>query len=120
MSEASARAHDGRLKIGAVAQFEISKRAHLAAARLIATLRTIVEDDEQPGLRVTTLASIEPAIGGDMWAGLLRDGAEIARRLGEQIEANDAVARDEIDAEDWAALGTAFGIIVRRDHRRST
>jgi hypothetical protein len=58
--------------------------------------------------------------GGNAWAGLLRDGAEIARRLREQIEANDAVARDEIDAEDWAALGTAFGVIVRRDHRRNT
>ena len=58
--------------------------------------------------------------GGGIWAGLLRDGAEIARRLREQIEANAAPARDEIDAEDWAALGTAFGVIVRRDHRGNT
>jgi hypothetical protein len=58
--------------------------------------------------------------GGDVWAGLLRDDAEIARRLREQVEANDAVARDEIDVEDWVALGTAFGVIVRRDHRRNT
>jgi hypothetical protein len=56
----------------------------------------------------------------DIWAGLLRDGAEVARRLTEQIGANGIVARDEIDAEDWAALGDAFGIIVRRDNRRNT
>jgi hypothetical protein len=55
----------------------------------------------------------------DVWAGLLRDGADVARRLTEQIEAKRAVARDEIDAEDWAALGDAFGIIVRRDNRRN-
>jgi hypothetical protein len=36
----------------------------------------------------------------------------------ETIEVNCTVARDEIDAEDWAAGGDAFGIIVRRDHRR--
>lgn len=30
---------------------------------------------------------------------------------------NRTVARDEIDAEDWAALGDAFGVIVRRDNR---
>jgi len=58
--------------------------------------------------------------GGDLWAGLLRDGAEIARRLREQIEADAAVTRDAIDAEDWAALRTAFAVIVRRDHRRNT
>jgi hypothetical protein len=56
----------------------------------------------------------------DIWAGLLRDGADVARRVTEQIEANGTVARDEIDAEDWAALGDAFGIIVRRDNRRNT
>ena len=55
----------------------------------------------------------------DVWAGLLRDGADVARRLTEQIDVNRAVARDEIDAEDWAALGDAFGIIVRRDNRRN-
>lgn len=58
--------------------------------------------------------------GGDPWAGLLRDGAEIVRRLREQIEANAAVVRHEIDAEDRAALGAASGVIVRRDHRRNT
>lgn len=58
--------------------------------------------------------------GGDSWAGLLRDGPEIVRRLTEQIEANAVVVRDEIDAEDRAALGAAFGVIVTRDHRRNT
>jgi len=57
---------------------------------------------------------------GNLWAGLLRDGAEIVRRLREQIEADAAVVRDEIDAEDRAALGAASGVIVRRDHRRNT
>jgi hypothetical protein len=49
----------------------------------------------------------------NVWAGLLRDGADVTQRLTEQIEVN----RDEIDADDWAALGDAFGIIVRRDNR---
>jgi hypothetical protein len=53
----------------------------------------------------------------DVWAGLLRDGADVTRRLTEQIEVNRTVARDEIDAKDWAALDGAFGIIVRRDNR---
>ena len=53
----------------------------------------------------------------DVWAGLLRDGADVARRLREQIDVNRAVGRDEIDAEDWTALGDAPGIIVRRDNR---
>jgi hypothetical protein len=55
----------------------------------------------------------------DVWAGLLRDGTDIARRLTEQIEVTPAVARNQIDPEDWAALGDAFGIIVRRDSRRN-
>jgi len=49
----------------------------------------------------------------NVWAGLLRDGADVTQRLTEQIEVN----RGEIDADDWAALGDAFGIIVRRDSR---
>ncbi|MHB8730777.1 MAG: hypothetical protein ACYDAB_03190 [bacterium] len=57
--------------------------------------------------------------GGNLWAGLLRDGAEIVRRLTEQIEANAAVVGEEIDAEDRTALGAASGVIVRRDHRRN-
>ena len=57
---------------------------------------------------------------GNLWVGLLRDGAEIVRRLKVQIEAGAAAVRDEIDAEDRAALGAAFGVIVRRDHRRNT
>src|SRR5579884_3668184 len=55
-----------------------------------------------------------------VWAGLLRDGADVVQRLREQIEANDTVERDEIDAEDWAALDHAFGVIVRRDSRHRT
>jgi hypothetical protein len=55
----------------------------------------------------------------NIWAALLRDGADVRRRLVEQIGMNRTVARHEIDAEDWAALGDAFGIIVRRDNRRS-
>jgi hypothetical protein len=58
--------------------------------------------------------------GGDLWVGLLRDGAEIVRRLTERIEEGATVVRDEIDAEDRAALGAASGVIVRRDHRRKT
>jgi hypothetical protein len=55
----------------------------------------------------------------DIWAGLLRDGTDVARRVTEQIEVTPAVARNEIDPEDWAALGDAFGIIVRRDDHRN-
>lgn len=53
----------------------------------------------------------------DVWAGLLRDGADVKLRLTEQIGGTRTVKRGEIDAEDWAALGDAFGIIVRRDNR---
>jgi len=59
-------------------------------------------------------------VAQDVWAGLLRDGADVVRRLTEQIESDGTVARDEIDPEDWTALGDAFGIIVRRDNRRNT
>ncbi len=55
-----------------------------------------------------------------VWAGLLRDGADVVQRLREQIEANGTTERDEIDAEDWAALDHAFGVIVRRDSRHRT
>jgi hypothetical protein len=55
---------------------------------------------------------------GTVWAGLLRDGEDVAARLTEQIEADGTVARDQIDDEDWAAIHDAFGIIVRRDNRR--
>jgi len=57
--------------------------------------------------------------GGNLWAGLLRDGAEIVGRLTERIEADAAAVGDAIDAEDRAALGAASGVIVRRDHRRN-
>ncbi len=55
----------------------------------------------------------------DVWAGLLRDGADVVRRVTEQIEVTPTVKRNEIDPEDMAALGDAFGVIVRRDNRRN-
>ena len=58
-------------------------------------------------------------VAEDVWAGLLRDGADVVQRLTEQIEADDTIARHEIDGGDWAALRDAFGIIVRRDNRRN-
>ncbi|HEV2360015.1 MAG TPA: hypothetical protein VGZ23_20695 [bacterium] len=51
----------------------------------------------------------------DVWAGLMRDGAEVARRVEEEI---DAGSRDEVDPDDLAALRDAAGIIITRDHRR--
>jgi len=58
--------------------------------------------------------------GAEAWAALLRDGADVAERLAEQIDASAAVTRDDIDPEDWAALTDAFGIVVKRDNRRRT
>ena len=58
-------------------------------------------------------------VQGTVWAGLLRDGEDVVARLTEQFETDGSVARDEIDDEDWTALRDAFGIIVRRDTRRS-
>jgi hypothetical protein len=55
----------------------------------------------------------------DMWAGLMRDGADVARRVEEEIEAGDApVAREDVDPDDLAAIRDAAGVIVTRDHRR--
>jgi hypothetical protein len=55
----------------------------------------------------------------DMWAGLMRDGSDVARRVEEEIEAGDApVAREEVDPDDLAAIRDAAGVIVTRDHRR--
>lgn len=54
----------------------------------------------------------------DMWAGLLRDGADVARRVEEEIDTGGArAAHDEVDAEDLNAIRGAAGIIVTRDHR---
>ncbi|HLW49245.1 MAG TPA: hypothetical protein VKW09_15975 [bacterium] len=54
----------------------------------------------------------------DMWAGLMRDGADVARRVEEEIEAGDApVGREDVDPEDLTAIRDAAGVIVTRDHR---
>jgi hypothetical protein len=58
-------------------------------------------------------------VQGTVWAGLLRDGEDVVARLTEQFETDGTVARDEIDDEDWTAVRDAFGVIVRRDTRRS-
>jgi hypothetical protein len=55
----------------------------------------------------------------DMWAGLMRDGADVARRVEEEIEADDTtVAREDVDPDDLAAIRDSAGLIVTRDHRR--
>jgi len=56
---------------------------------------------------------------GPVWVALLRDGAEIRRRVVEEIESGDSAARDSVDPDDWAALRDAFGVIIRRDNRRN-
>lgn len=56
---------------------------------------------------------------GPAWAALLRDGADLRRRVLEQLEADDTVTQSSIDPEDWAALRDAFGVIVRHDNRRN-
>ena len=84
--------------------------SHELASPVTDLLYTVAQDDADA--EATNLQE-------DVWVGLLRDGADIAQRLTEQIEVNRTVARDEIDAEDWAAIVGAFGIIVRRDNRRN-
>ena len=55
----------------------------------------------------------------DVWAGLMRDGADVARRVEEEMDAGDAaVSRDEVDPDDLAAIRDAAGVIITRDHRR--
>jgi len=54
----------------------------------------------------------------DMWAGLMRDGADVARRVEEEIDTGDAsVSRDEVDPDDLTAIRDAAGVIITRDHR---
>src|SRR5579864_604824 len=54
----------------------------------------------------------------DRWAGLMRDGADVARRVEEEVDANNAaVSRDEIDPDDLVAIRDAAGVIITRDHR---
>lgn len=56
----------------------------------------------------------------EMWAGLMRDGADVACRAEEEIETRGAsAAHDEVDADDLNAIRGAAGVIVTRDHRRS-
>jgi hypothetical protein len=55
----------------------------------------------------------------DVWAGLMRDGADVARRIEEGLETDEALIEpDEVDPDDLAALREAAGVIVTRDHRR--
>jgi hypothetical protein len=58
--------------------------------------------------------------GGPFWAALLLDGAEVRRRVLEELEDDEAAAREAIDPDDWEALRAAYGLIVRRDNRRNT
>ena len=55
----------------------------------------------------------------DIWAGLMRDGADVARRVEEEMDAGDVdVTKDEVDPDDLAAIRDAAGVIITRDHRR--
>lgn len=58
-------------------------------------------------------------LAGPAWAALLRDGAEIRRRILEELEADEAAAPEGIDPDDWAALRSAYAVIVIRDNRRN-
>src|SRR5579863_1863601 len=58
-------------------------------------------------------------LSDDMWAGLLRDGADVARRIEEGLAADAApIGRGDVDPDDLAALRESAGVIVTRDHRR--
>lgn len=57
---------------------------------------------------------------GPAWAALLEDGEEVRRRILEQLEADEAAAKDAIDPDDWAYLRGAYGVIVVHDNRRNT
>ncbi|MGH2402886.1 MAG: hypothetical protein ACRDGN_00335 [bacterium] len=54
---------------------------------------------------------------GNLWAALLQDGSEVARRARELIEAGQTdVSLNAIDSDDWAAVEQAAGLIVMRDN----
>jgi hypothetical protein len=54
---------------------------------------------------------------GNLWAALLQDGADIARRARELIDAGHTdVRHDAVDPDDWTALEQAAGLIVMRDN----
>lgn len=55
----------------------------------------------------------------EMRAGLMRDGADVARRVEEEIETRGAsAAHDDVDAEDLNAIRGAAGVIVTRPSAR--
>ncbi|HET7265136.1 MAG TPA: hypothetical protein VFL28_10740 [bacterium] len=55
----------------------------------------------------------------DTWAGLMRDGADVARRVEEEIDTGGVtVPRENVDPDDLNAIRAAAGVIVTRDHRR--
>lgn len=54
---------------------------------------------------------------GNLWAALLEDGPEVARRSRELLEAGHIeIGQDAIDPEEWASLEHAAGVIVTRDN----
>lgn len=54
---------------------------------------------------------------GNLWAALLQDGSEVARRARELIEAGQTdVSPTAIDPDDWATVEQAAGVIVMRDN----
>lgn len=54
---------------------------------------------------------------GNLWAALLEDGSEVARRARELIEAGQTdFALTDIDPDDWSTLEQAAGVIVMRDN----
>lgn len=57
---------------------------------------------------------------GPAWAALLENGEEVRRRILEQLEADEAAAKDAIDPDDWAYLRGAYGVIVVHDNRRNS
>jgi hypothetical protein len=54
-----------------------------------------------------------------VWAALLLDGSNVRRRVLEQLEDDEAAAKDAVDPDDWEALRGAYGLIIRRDNRRN-
>jgi hypothetical protein len=54
----------------------------------------------------------------DLWAGLLRDGPDIADRARDLVQTEDADSeQEEIDESTWAQLEKSAGVIVTRDIR---
>lgn len=54
---------------------------------------------------------------GNLWAALLEDGSEVARRARELIEAGQTdFTFSDIDPDDWSTVEQAAGVIVMRDN----